>query len=102
MRVKVERRNSEGTTETTISASATAALSAVTAISGGRGKPGRKRMFSPAAMISRRLRAVRPEGELVTAAAVKREGDGGSPGAGTQNSDAAHADFFSEAGFRAC
>ena len=51
IRASVGRRNSEGTTETTISASATAALSAVRWIDLGMGKPGRKSVFSWAAAI---------------------------------------------------
>ena len=39
----------------------------------------------------RGLRAVSPECDVMTAAAVKREGDGGSPCAGTYNEDATHA-----------
>ena len=42
----------------------------------------------------RQFRAVRPERDLVSAAAAEGEGDGGSPGAGTENKDAAHAVFF--------
>ena len=41
------------------------------------------------------LRTVGPERELVAAAAMEREGEGRSPGTGTQDDDAAHAGLFS-------
>ena len=67
-----------------MSAAAMAAQSAVTAIREGIGKPGRNWEFSPASRIWLASSvAVRPEGDLVAAAAVERERDGGSPCAGT-------------------
>ena len=51
-RDSVERRNSEGITETMMSAGATAALSPVTVMAGGSLKPGRNCTFSPASTIS--------------------------------------------------
>ena len=62
---------------------------------GGEGKAGEEeRVFAGVDDLLRGLRAVRPEGELVAAAAVERECDGGSPGAGTEDDDAAHAVFL--------
>ncbi len=102
----MERRNSEGTTETTISASATAALSPVTVMAGGDGKAGEEELvFAGVVDLLGELGAVRPESDLMAAATVEREGEGSSPCAGTQDDDAAHAVFLtwiaSEAGFRA-
>ena len=42
----------------------------------------------------RELEAVRPERDLVAAAAVERERDSGSPCAGTEHGNAAHAGFL--------
>ena len=89
------RRNSEGMTETTISASATAAQSPVTEMARGDRKPGQElRVFSRVENLLCEFRAVRPENDLVTAAAMEREREGGSPCAGTKNDDAAHAGFL--------
>ena len=51
---------------------------------GGDGKAGEKeRVFAGVVDLLGELGAVRPESELVAAAAVEREGEGGSPCAGT-------------------
>jgi hypothetical protein len=73
----------------------TAALSPVTVRSAGMGKPGRKRLvFAGVNDLLGKLGAVRPERDLVTAATVKGEGEGGSPSSGPQNNDATHADLL--------
>ena len=51
---------------------------------GGDGKAGKKLgVFSGGDDLAGKLITVRPKGDLVAAAAVERERDGGSPGAGT-------------------
>ncbi len=59
---------------------------------GGNGKAGEElRVFSGAGDLAGELGRVGPEGDFVTAAAVEGESEGGSPCAGTQDGDAAHA-----------
>ena len=56
------------------------------------GKAGEKEgVFSGGGDLPGFLHAVRPEGDVVATAAVEREGDGGSPCAGTEDDDTAHA-----------
>ena len=70
---------------------------------GGEGKAGKElRVFAGVDDLLGELGAVRPEGDLVAAAAVERERDGGSPGAGTRTAMRLMRAFLrSEAGFRA-
>ena len=59
---------------------------------GGDGKFGKElRVFPSVDDVLRELGSVRPERDLVTAAAVERERDGGSPCAGTEDGNATHA-----------
>ena len=90
-------------TETTISASLTAVSRAVTCDVWREGKAGEEeRVFARRGDLARFLSAVRPEGDVVAAAAAEGESDGGSPGAGAEYDNSTHAVFpGSEAGFRA-
>ncbi len=82
-------------TETTNSAAVTAARVAGDGDVRREGKAGKElRVFAGVDDLLRELGTVRPERDLVAAAAVEGERDGGSPCAGTEDGDAAHAGFF--------
>ena len=94
-RAKVERRNSEGMTERTISASRHGGVVAGDGDLWRDGKAGEKEdVLAGVVDLLGELRAMRPERDLVAAAAVEREGECGTPGAGTEDDNAAHAGLF--------